>query len=131
MAENNALETEFTSLRAEFGEFPVEHDTAELSEESFERVCDLDERGIHGAVRVWVQRDSETLLVRERSRPDSWGVAGGLVEPAEHSNEPGYREVVEAGWFETPPESVHPPATRIGSELLSWNTGESTATGSQ
>jgi ADP-ribose pyrophosphatase YjhB (NUDIX family) len=173
MMGSDAVDAEIMFLRKNYSDFPVEEETYEVSDDSFERVRDLYNSGVHGAARVRVQRGDETLLVRENSRPDSWGVAGGLVEPDEHSDDAGHREfgeetgiecaiddvayvqlaayrsdnasepilqyavafvatyiggaidkqeaeIAEVGWFEEPPESIHPPATRIGSERLGW-----------
>lgn len=44
---------------------------------------------------MWVERDDAVLLVRERSRPDTWGIPGGLIEPGERVEATGRREVRE------------------------------------
>jgi len=95
MAEAAAIDTRLDRLRERQGTFPVETATYELSEQAYERAHTLHEQGIPGAARVWVERDDEALLVREERRPESWGVAGGLIEPDESAEQAGRREVRE------------------------------------
>jgi ADP-ribose pyrophosphatase YjhB (NUDIX family) len=95
MTIENNVDARITYLHETYGDFPVESATYDLSSNTYERARELHDHGILGAARVWVERDSETLLVREESRPDSWGVAGGLVEPGERTDRAGEREIHE------------------------------------
>jgi ADP-ribose pyrophosphatase YjhB (NUDIX family) len=95
MADPDDIERLLGYLRDTYGEFPVESGTYQHSEEGFERVLANHERGVPGAARVWVEREGETLLVRTHGGPDGWGVPGGFIEPDEHSDRAGEREVHE------------------------------------
>lgn len=94
-ADSAEIECRLDRLRTEYGDFPVETAVTDLPAAAYRRARELHDRGIPGAARVWVERGDEALLVRERSRPDSWGVAGGLVEPDEPAARTGEREVRE------------------------------------
>lgn len=89
------IERRLDYLRDSYGEFPVESGTYTHDSGAFERIQTNHERGVPGATRVWVERGDETLLVRTHYRPDAWGVAGGLIEPDERSDEAGTREIRE------------------------------------
>lgn len=95
MAHQDDIERRIAYLRDTYGEFPVESGTYHHSPEEFERIQELHERGVPGASRVWVERDGKALLVRTHYRPDEWGVAGGLIEPDERSDDGGEREIRE------------------------------------
>lgn len=95
MAERSEIDRRLDRLEERYGEFPVESGTYHHSEAAFERVRELHERGVPGAARVWVERENETLLVRTTGIPDAWGVPGGFIEPDEHSDRAGEREVRE------------------------------------
>lgn len=94
---DDAIQARIDRLRDRYGGFPVETAEYDLDDRAYERARDLDERGIDGAARVWVERcdPTETLLVREQSRPDAWGVPGGLIDPGEDADDAGEREVRE------------------------------------
>lgn len=95
MATAAEIETRIDNLRENYSDFPVEVGEYYHSPETYQRVRDLHEDGIHGASRVWVERGHETLLVREESRPQMWSIAGGLIEPNESAVAAGEREVME------------------------------------
>jgi ADP-ribose pyrophosphatase YjhB (NUDIX family) len=95
MADADALDARIERLHRTYGEFPVETATYDLDADRHDRARTLHDAGVPGAARVWVERDDEALLVRERDRPDSWGVAGGLVDPDERADRAGEREVRE------------------------------------
>jgi ADP-ribose pyrophosphatase YjhB (NUDIX family) len=95
MVASSEIDERIERLREDYGEFPVERTTTEVSGQSAERVRDLHERGLPGGARVWVESGDESLLVREANGPAGWGVPGGLIEPGERADRAGEREVVE------------------------------------
>lgn len=95
MATSEEIDTRIGNLREIYSDFPVEVGEYHVPPETYQRVQELHEDGIHGASRVWVERGSETLLVREESRPQLWSIAGGLIEPDESAVQAGEREVLE------------------------------------
>lgn len=95
MASAGEINARLDYLHDTYGEFSVESQEDPLTSDASKRARELHDRGIPGAARVWVERDDETLLVREESRPDSWGVAGGLIDPDERADQAGVREVRE------------------------------------
>ncbi|WP_267641495.1 NUDIX hydrolase [Haloarchaeobius amylolyticus] len=95
MADADDIDARIDALAAEYGDVPVETAVTDLSDSQYQRARRLHDRGVPGAARVWVERDDEALLVREQSRPDSWGVPGGLIDPGESAPAAGEREVRE------------------------------------
>ncbi|WP_435334492.1 NUDIX domain-containing protein [Haloarchaeobius sp. TZWWS8] len=100
MAAGEHIQTRIDRLESEYGDFPVETAVTDLSAPDYQRARELDDRGVPGASRVWVERGEEALLVREQDRTDSWGVAGGLIDPGESAVQAGERERCA---------STHPP----------------------
>ncbi|MFB6127641.1 MAG: NUDIX domain-containing protein [Halolamina sp.] len=95
MVAPDVIDDHIARLRDAYGDVPVETATTTHSARTWGRVRELHERGVPGAARVWVERDDAALLVRERRAGDRWGVPGGLVEPGEHVDRAGEREVRE------------------------------------
>jgi len=95
MADPAEVDRRIEGLTDRHGSFPVGRNEYDLDPGSHRRARDLHEAGVVGGVRVWVERDDSVLLVRERSRPDTWGIPGGLIEPGERVEATGRREVRE------------------------------------
>lgn len=95
MADPADIEARIAYLEEAYGDVPVESGTYYHDESAFDRVRDNHERGRPGGARVWVERDGEALLVRTHGGLDGWGVAGGLIEPDERSDDAGEREILE------------------------------------
>lgn len=95
MVTSNEIDVRLERLHETYGDFPVESTEYNFSSDDYRRAQERHDCGIPGATRVWVEHDGATLLVREENRLDSWGVAGGLIDPGERADHAGEREVRE------------------------------------
>lgn len=95
MVGKGEVDRRIQELKGEYGDFPVQSETYDLTPEQYSRAHDLHTSGVPGTARVWVERDEEVLLVRTEHRPESWGVPGGFIEPKERADRAGEREVHE------------------------------------